>query len=718
MKTTSRTEPDIFEDLSRLCLTPGYIHVIAYFTLRDTVIRYREQVTADSMENLYGFSRLVRNEINFLLGLLAKQEVDYSLPTPQAFSELIEQTETLLLEFHHAISAEIWNETDGMSLERIDELSSSGKVMREAIFYGGEAAYSFQYRDLLILKYVADNPWLRANVGFEIEECEKVVRAVGRILNGNATFINDETKFLPEDIESYLPANHFTAQDVAHRTGLPFDSVVHILSYFTLPKGPQNKGFTKAQDFNQICARPLLKDGDRYYLFNIYNLTESAYQSPFYWMWDDTPYRDSISKNRGDFTEGFSERRLVHVFGRENVHAGVGVYQGKHGIGEIDILVIFGDRLIILEAKSKQLTIPARQGKDENLQSDFQAAVQLACDQASGSAKLILDGKITLIKKDKSALVLPKPIKRVYLMTVVSDHYPALTYQASQFLKLDKQDRVAAPYVTDVFHLDVLAEMLESPLYFLSYIDRRTGYIDKLFSSFEMTNLSYHLQKNLWIEEDKDRFILDDDISAPLDAAMLVRREGMPGAWTPDGIITRLNETKIGKIISQIEREANPAMIAFGFQVLTMSERAVLDISNTLDKLAQQTRQHGKNHDVSVLSNDRTAGITFMTCLTKTEKLIQRISVYCSLKKYQQKVQRWFGILINASNGRIEYGTVVEEEWTHDASMDKLAKEFLRAPSVDLTTIRKTVLRKKVGRNEPCTCGSGRKYKVCCLAKA
>lgn len=32
-----------------------------------------------------------------------------------------------------------------------------GQMMREPIFYGGEAAYSFQYRDLLTEKYAADD---------------------------------------------------------------------------------------------------------------------------------------------------------------------------------------------------------------------------------------------------------------------------------------------------------------------------------------------------------------------------------------------------------------------------------------------------------------------------------------------------------------------------------------------------------------------------------
>jgi hypothetical protein len=40
-----------------------------------------------------------------------------------------------------------------------------GTVLREAIFYGGESGYSFQYRDLSVRKYAADNIRVRLTLG-------------------------------------------------------------------------------------------------------------------------------------------------------------------------------------------------------------------------------------------------------------------------------------------------------------------------------------------------------------------------------------------------------------------------------------------------------------------------------------------------------------------------------------------------------------------------
>ena len=56
-----------------------------------------------------------------------------------------------------------------------------GDVLREAIFYSGESAYNFQYRDLAPQKYTADETWLWTNKAFSIHAARDVVRAVERI---------------------------------------------------------------------------------------------------------------------------------------------------------------------------------------------------------------------------------------------------------------------------------------------------------------------------------------------------------------------------------------------------------------------------------------------------------------------------------------------------------------------------------------------------------
>jgi hypothetical protein len=121
------------------------------------------------------------------------------------------------------------------------------------------------------------------------------------------------------------------------------------------------------------------------------------------------------------------------------------------------------------------------------------------------------------------------PFKEIYVVCVVSDHYLSLAFQARQFLKVNPSELIQPPFVLDVFGLDVMAEMLDSPLRFLSYVNRRTHYDDRIVAAHELTTLAYHLKKNLWLEETTDLLMLSDDVSVELMIGMAARRDGVVG---------------------------------------------------------------------------------------------------------------------------------------------------------------------------------------------
>ena len=55
-------------------------------------------------------------------------------------------------------------------------------------------------------------------------------------------------------------------------------------------------------------------------------------------------------------------------------------------------------------------------------------------------------------------------VREVYIVCLISDHYPSLGFQARHFLKANTSLQIPAPFVMDVFALDAMTEMLESPL--------------------------------------------------------------------------------------------------------------------------------------------------------------------------------------------------------------------------------------------------------------
>ena len=67
-------------------------------------------------------------------------------------------------------------------------------------------------------------------------------------------------------------------------------------------------------------------------------------------------------------------------------------------------------------------------------------------------------------------------------------------------MKYEATETVSPLFAMDVFALDAMTETLSSPLHFLSYVDRCTGYTDKLMASHDLMILSYHLKQNLWVD--------------------------------------------------------------------------------------------------------------------------------------------------------------------------------------------------------------------------
>ena len=207
-------------------------------------------------------------------------------------------------------------------------------------------------------------------------------------------------------------------------------------------------------------------------------------------------------------------------------------------------------------------------------------------------------------------LKLPAKFQTIDILCVVSDNYPDLSFQARQFLKTQATEIIQPPFVMDIFTLDVMTEMLDSPLYFLSYVNRRAVYSEKVMASHELVILSQHLKRNLWVEKQYNFVLFEDDIGADLDVAMLVRRDNVPGKRTPDGILTRIANTSVGKLLKQIEAQPVPPMIDLGFVLLTLSEDAVVGISDALETTARKARRDGKNHDISVPLVEANEGLT------------------------------------------------------------------------------------------------------------
>jgi len=226
--------------------------------------------------------------INTLLGLMIKVNIDWNLTTPYMLQEYIGVTQKLLEDLHQCLSGEFKSGLTKEAVESGFNPFERGKVLREPIFYSGEAAYNFQYLDLAVRKYAFDVSWLQKNHGFTIDDVSRVAKAVEDIRAQRFPEIYNHIQKQHPDKRTMLPFFTFTPDKIAVQANLAIDIVERVLGAFELRPTERNVGFNTLHDFNVITATPLLRMPNGEFLsLQSYSLAEAIYESPHHWMYQD-----------------------------------------------------------------------------------------------------------------------------------------------------------------------------------------------------------------------------------------------------------------------------------------------------------------------------------------------------------------------------------------------------------------------------------------------
>lgn len=508
----------------------------------------------------------------------------------------------------------------------------------------------------------------------------------------------------------------FSGHELEEPTGLSLEKIESILKAFTVDLKKANASFSSLSDFNETNAAPIIKTVDgSYILLQSYSLLEALYEAPFFWMVEDKSYAATASDNRGEFAEKFLADRLTRVFGPQHVFQNVDIYKGKNRFTEADVLVLYGDRAIAIQAKSKRLTIEARKGNDLKLKDDFKKAILDAYDQALLCSDALLDEEYRFVTQTGDEIGFSKRPSKIFLVCAVSDPFPALSAQARQFLKIKTTENVQSPIITDIFFLDVLTEILDTPLHLLNYLALRAKFDKQLLVEQEITTLGYHLKHNLWLEDQYDTVTLGGEFTSSLDIAMSARRTGVPGEQKTKGILTRFDGTPIGRLISEFEAEPIPELVSLGLFFLQLSSDAANHLNNGILQLMRLSAEDGKLRDISVPHETEKSGVTIHVSPFSETTARDRLLTHCQLRKYDKKSDSWYGLLLAPGTGKVRGALLIEEKWKHDSRIEKALDAWPRSPMLPIRRLSKRITRKKVGRNSPCPCGSGKKYKKCCL---
>ncbi|WP_264940913.1 SEC-C domain-containing protein [Sphingomonas caeni] len=585
-------------------------------------------------------------------------------------------------------------------------------ALREAVFYSAESAFPFQYIELAEERYEKDRAWFATKKGFDIENAASVIRAATKIMYTRLVDRLRSLASLTPERRTFISLFSFTSEEISGDTGIDKDIVEKVLLAFSCPIDNRNTSFTSLSEFNNAVSYPIIRtpNGD-FFLLLEYSASEALYDCPFYWMSDDTAYRDTALANRGDFSERSARRLLSRIFPSDKILSNIIFKSGKKKTdGEADALIIFGERAFVVQIKSKKLTQVARSGNSQAINRDFSSAVQSAYDQAITCINCLRSGTPIYSEGKRINLDDLKSIRKFYPICITSEHYPALLFQCAQFLRTLDEDYLSYPLVFDIFTLDVITEFLNTPLYFCDYLAKRARVAQGITASHELIILAFHLKRNLWIEN--DAFVsLPDEFLVELDLAMAVRRRGLKGASTPKGLLTREKGTPFGEILDEVNKSSRPDVHQLGELLLSLGSSTCDALNRGLRRIRNSARRDGRSHDATMWFEEADCGLTIHCNSLPEQEAYDKLRTHCEMRKYTMHANRWFGICLGPKDGRIRFGLGIAAEWQ---LVPELEEEAINLRIRSAGHLRLDDRRsEKVGPNQQCPCGSGRKFKHC-----
>ena len=673
-----KTESQIVEELASLAQSEGYACALAELYLLNFYSPLENgQLVSEKILETDTPDTITRQEFSWLIGYMIQKPINLTPPTSNKLIFYKAETERLLKEIHGIFAIPL-TEIPKNVLQNTEENKSkdffrNAKVLREAIHYGSDLACYFQYAHFALCRYNRDDRWLIEKKGFSVKDMIFVIFAIYYLIEAQVNIYAKNANQQEPAVSAFM----FDIRRIQEKTNgeVSASKIKLIIDAFSPKQTSANLGFkSPTTDINESAFKPITPlNNNQYLLIPNYNLFEACFEAPFYWMQDDASYRDVAGRNRGLFTEEICFERLCLVFGNENVFKNVKIVStnGKTNYAEIDVLVLFANRAIIIEAKSKKLTHLARTGNDEQLIKDFKMGVQKGCNQITSATKYFGDENANFVKENGEPLNYPDNLDAIYSMCLFSEHYPALHVQATHLLELESAEPLQVlPLISDIFFLDVFAEFCDSPLYFLAYLAWKSKFSSKIMLSPELASLGFYLS-NSCLPLEFDCYMIESRCSAEITAAFTNRRMYEKGINdTPTGILTHFASTEVGMILESLKTCNNSDCISLGIELLGWNEKAVNKLSEHISKIKSSQTQQGYCTILRELGH----GLTYHCNELPPYWREIMLENHCKKRKYESKSDLWFGISVNPKSDKpFEAIKVINHKWTHLETPPKLS---------------------------------------------
>ena len=669
------TQQQIIAELRSLVSSSGFIYTLAHVAFTDFFLDQVRDATVDEWRH-----RLSADELTLVSGLAAASGFDVeTVPTPDVQHRQVRYLYTLLRELQQVVrrptADRIWSglrsrmDVSGDGDVRIPKLPTSADLV-EPIFYSGLGAHDFQYLELAYERYRHDARWLDERVGLSVDRLVGAVNKLKWLREMRADTYEPEVSHA-ERCAMELAILSFSRKDLSLLTDRQFDAFVE--RFVTVP-GDLEHVPEIVGAMNDLEFKPIVRIGvDRYFMPSGFHLAKSVYDNPRFWMQQDSAYADRAGSNRGQATEEIAAGMLETVFGN-GVYRDVLIKDGRDTVTDIDVLVVAGDRALVVQAKAKRLTEVARKGDEKQLVKDFTQAVQEAYDQGMKCRRALLSTGYRLEDRAGGSIELSDPIAEVYIVCLTLEPFRAATHMLPGLL--DKQPDDPFPLSISVFDLEVMAAFLDDPYEFFYYVRNRVNGSDHFRATSEKALLGYHLSQNLLPRRRRAFELVQEDYAHRLDADFRVLRQLQPPHPSGTYQLSWWNSDVMDEIAALLKDPTDPESMEALFAWYDVCDSAP-DVSRFIDEARRRCAQNGYDSDFFLEFDG--FGISYQCFAVADFDIPERVGRHVVARKYKAGADAWLGLAeVVGAVRSVVLATWQSYPWELDPELDQLVRDALR----------------------------------------
>lgn len=431
---------------------------------------------------------------------------------------------------------------------------------------------------------------------------------------------------------------------------------------------------------------------------------------------DDKFYSSRYQKKKANWLEGKTFDHLSKVFTEDCIYKNL-TYPDptkNTGTAELDLAVKWGPFLLVIEAKAKQFRFESIAGDAGRLRTDIKRNIYDSYDQSLRAIQYIeqnkeckfieVDSKRELVFKSES-------IQRIFPISVSFHHLAGVATQLNELKDLGLFIEGKYPFSICESDLELLSFANLSADTFLHYISKRLSVLEDTISwrGDEIDLISAYLDcrlllPNMMNESDQiPDFVSLGGYSKKFDQLMAFKRGEYPtepefSLSLPDGV---------ERIFAQLKNWNDDGARWIAFALLELKDTVLISIEHAIRELKNSRVPHDGFRRMTFQQNDTVISIVGSSVST-FEQLKSNMEKRGLIEKHRRKAQVSivFGVLCNGNDKVFDTADYIEFDWHESPEME------------DLVAVEPAVIPSVIpGRNDPCFCGSGKKYKICCRIK-